>query len=332
MYKLHSDTEAFRTLISKISSEHVILPEIIEKDYFVTLMLQEIAEKQESYEVFFKGGTALYKALKNINRFSEDIDLTFNDEKFGSKTAKKNALRKITSEYTCLEINPEDSDSISGSGSRTSVYTYETLFSIDSFTEDTLNRIGKLKLETTSFTTSSPTAVYEIEPVLYTYANKEDRQLLEKNYDVGPFAVNCITIERIFIDKLFAIEDYYLGEQANRLIEISKHMYDVYQLYLQPEMKIFLQSYEKVKEVIEIKEEEQLRRIEAKTREKMIYQFEYFEVTDSSKIRYSFDKMQSIYIFKDEYKVSYKDVEACLKSIRNIIRNLFLKNENELKG
>lgn len=47
MYTLHHDTEAFRTLITQISLEQSIAPEIIEKDYYVTLILQEIAEKQK---------------------------------------------------------------------------------------------------------------------------------------------------------------------------------------------------------------------------------------------------------------------------------------------
>lgn len=317
MYTLHNDTEAFRTLITQLSFEQGILPEIIEKDYFVTLMLQEIAEKQKDYEVFFKGGTALYKALKSINRFSEDIDLTFNDRNFDSKTAKKNALKRVTSEYTSLEINPGDGESVSGSGSRTSVYIYSTLFAIDTFKDDRLNRIGKLKVETTSFTTSSPVKVYEIEPILYTYSSENYRQLLEENYSVEPFMVNCISIERIFIDKLFAIEDYYLGSQMNRLIEMSKHMYDVYQLYSLPEIKQFLQSYDKVKEVIVIKEEEQLRRREAKTHGKMISQFEYFDKIADSEIRESFENMQKIYIFKNEFTVSFEDIKLGFSSVWN---------------
>lgn len=310
MYTLHNDTEAFRTLITRISSEYAILPEIIEKDYYVTLMLQEIADKQKSYEVFFKGGTALYKALKSINRFSEDIDLTFNDRNFKSKTAKKTSLKRVTSEYTSLAINPVDDESVSGSGSRTSVYNYSTLFTIDTFKDDTLNRIGKLKVETTSFTTSSPVTIYEIEPILYTYASDEYRKLLKDNYDVEPFMINCISIERIFIDKLFAIEDYYLGTQANRLIEMSKHMYDVYQLHLLPVIQEFLQNRDYLRKVIEIKEEEQIRRKEARTIGKTIQDFEYFRYIAGGEMNDVFESMQSIYIFKEIYKVDYSLIQS----------------------
>ncbi len=315
MYTLHHDNAAFITLITKISSEQSILPEIIEKDYYVTLMLQEIAEKQKDYEVFFKGGTALYKALKSINRFSEDIDLTFNDQKFESTSSKKRALKKVTSEYLSALINLDDKESVTGSGSRTSIYTYPTLFKLDTFKNDMLNRIGKLKVETTSFTTSSPNTQYEIEPVLYTYADQEFRKLLELNYEVRPFMIKCVTIERIFIDKLFAIEDYYLGEQANRTVEMAKHMYDIHQLYMRPEIKQFIESLNDLRSVIEIKEEEQTRRHEAKTDNKRITQFEYFGLVQDEKIEDTFNDMQKIYVFRSDFNVEFRDVRNSFKDI-----------------
>ena len=299
MYTLHHDTEAFRTLITQISLEQSIAPEIIEKDYYVTLILQEIAEKQKEYEVFFKGGTALYKALKSINRFSEDIDLTFNDQKFESPTSKKRALKMVTSKYSSSLLDPDAEDSVSGSGSRTSIYTYPTLFELDTF----------------SFTTSSPIADYEIEPVLYTYANEEFKKLLELNYEVKPFMIQCVTIERIFVDKLFAIEDYYLGEHVNRTVEMAKHMYDIHQLYMLPHIKKFMESFDELRTIIEIKKEEQTRRREAKTVDKKIVQFEYFGWIQDDMIEETFNNMQRIYVFQTDFNVEFNDVRNSFKQI-----------------
>lgn len=315
MYTLHHDIEAFRTLIVQISIEQSMLPEIIEKDYYVTLMLQEISEKQKEYSVYFKGGTALYKALKSINRFSEDIDLTLNDHEFETKSSKKTALKKVTSEYKSTIINPNDEASISGSGSRTSIYTYPTLFELDTFKNDTLSRIGKLKVETTSFTTSTPNTRYEIEPILYTYADTEIQKILEINYAIKPFEVQCITIERIFVDKLFAIEDYYLGSQVNRSIEMAKHMYDVYQLYNLHEVKKFIESLDELRSVIDVKKEEQIRRYEAKTNNKLITQFEYFDWIQYEMNESIFNDMQRIYVFKSEFYVQFRDVKNSFKDI-----------------
>lgn len=51
--------------------------DVLEKDYDVVLILEEHAKRQaDGLQAYFKGGTALYKALKTINRFSEDNNLS----------------------------------------------------------------------------------------------------------------------------------------------------------------------------------------------------------------------------------------------------------------
>jgi len=69
--KLHQDREAFGDLLSDISRRTGIRSDIIEKDYYLTLLLWELAEKQGTLPAYFKGGTALYKAIGRMKRFSE---------------------------------------------------------------------------------------------------------------------------------------------------------------------------------------------------------------------------------------------------------------------
>lgn len=74
--KLHLDQEAFRVLIDTIHTQTGYRGDVLEKDYYVSLILKELAGKQSNgLPAYFKGGTALYKALKTTNHFSEDIDL-----------------------------------------------------------------------------------------------------------------------------------------------------------------------------------------------------------------------------------------------------------------
>lgn len=70
--KLHLDKNSFEALIFDIEKREGIRADILEKDYYVTLMLHELAQNQREWKAYFKGGTALYKALRSINRFSED--------------------------------------------------------------------------------------------------------------------------------------------------------------------------------------------------------------------------------------------------------------------
>ncbi|MDD3926796.1 MAG: nucleotidyl transferase AbiEii/AbiGii toxin family protein [bacterium] len=93
--KLHSDSSALETLLLDISSRTGIRADIIEKDYYVTLILKELADKQKDIPAYFKGGTALYKALGSIRRFSEDIDLTVSVTDCSNSQAKKRLEEKL---------------------------------------------------------------------------------------------------------------------------------------------------------------------------------------------------------------------------------------------
>ena len=73
---LHNDQDAFRVLLETIHNETGYRKDVLEKDYYVVLLLKELSELQrDGLPAYFKGGTALYKALKTTNRFSEDIYL-----------------------------------------------------------------------------------------------------------------------------------------------------------------------------------------------------------------------------------------------------------------
>ena len=87
--KLHEDKFAFLNIINLIHEASSIRADILEKDYYVTLLLRELAGKQVTLPAYFKGGTALYKAQKSIRRFSEDIDLTVCIDNCSNSQAKK---------------------------------------------------------------------------------------------------------------------------------------------------------------------------------------------------------------------------------------------------
>ncbi|MFA7674173.1 MAG: nucleotidyl transferase AbiEii/AbiGii toxin family protein, partial [Clostridia bacterium] len=62
--KLHNDKNAFIVLIEDIQVKTGYRADVIEKDYYVVMLLKELAIKQDSgLPAYFKGGTALYKAL-----------------------------------------------------------------------------------------------------------------------------------------------------------------------------------------------------------------------------------------------------------------------------
>lgn len=82
---LHEDKEIFKDIIEQVAEDTGRAVAIIEKDYYVTMLLRLLSKKLSN--VVFKGGTSLSKGFKVINRFSEDIDITF-DEHIGEARRK----------------------------------------------------------------------------------------------------------------------------------------------------------------------------------------------------------------------------------------------------
>ncbi len=255
--RLHENIPVFRQVIDRISSISGLRKDVIEKDYYVVLMLRELAGKQDKLPAFFKGGTALYKALKATNRFSEDIDLSVDVRHCSSRTQCDKYLDLAAKKYSSLKR-------IEGQGfsHRSEVVTffgYNPIVDVD--VNDELQRFGKLKIEATSFTISEPVELLEIAPLVYDYSNSEEQKFLEKEFDVIPFKIQTITMERIFIDKLFAAESYVRrADQDNRAFEAAKHIYDLAVIWNHPRIQTFLQNEIEMKLLLDIRVEEEKNR------------------------------------------------------------------------
>lgn len=71
---LHENREEFRNAVNFTAKEIGYQAAIVEKDYYVTMILKGLAERLPY--IVFKGGTSLSKCYGVIDRFSEDIDIT----------------------------------------------------------------------------------------------------------------------------------------------------------------------------------------------------------------------------------------------------------------
>ncbi len=90
-------TDAQKQIVLTQCKNKLGLPEqAVEKDYWVTVMLQLIFDSELSEHIIFKGGTSLSKNGNLIERFSEDIDLSVNYEYFGlTDEPTKKQLKKL---------------------------------------------------------------------------------------------------------------------------------------------------------------------------------------------------------------------------------------------
>lgn len=315
--KLHKDIDAFKVLISEISERTGYREDVLEKDYYVTLILNELSEFQkEGLKAYFKGGTALYKALKRTNRFSEDIDLSV-DTRDCSRTQNDKRLEKATKKYKSLER-----DASLGRTNRSeviAVYIYDPVTSFDS--EDALQRFGRVKIEATSFTISEPMEKMVVAPMLYEHAAEKERDVLEKEYDVEPFEIQTISLERAFIDKLFAAEAYVRSsDNKQRAFEAAKHIYDLSVLEKQPFIQAFIEDDIAMRKILDIRLNEEEGRLDGIPNVKP-NEFTFFQsIGDNQNIKQAYQTMQNQYVMLDEDRIAFEDAVSSIKRLESLLR------------
>lgn len=216
---LHYDKELFEQVVLRTSEYLQIDAAIIEKDYYVTLLLQEIVKIQP--DIIFKGGTSLSKCYRIIDRFSEDIDLTiFLDEKpteSQRKQLKENIVSAIKNQKMEL-INPDEIRSRREYNCY--LVSYPSMFS-----ENYLK--PHLQVETTIFFRTYPTMMMPAASYIYDYLTENDYTGFITQYHLEPFEIRVQTADRTLVDKVFALCDYYM---SGSVTEHSRHIYDIFRL------------------------------------------------------------------------------------------------------
>ena len=216
---LHHNRELFEQVVLQASEYLQIDAAIIEKDYYVTLLLQEIVKQQP--DIIFKGGTSLSKCYRIIDRFSEDIDLTiFLDEK-PTESQRKRLKENIVSAIERQEMTLTNPDEIrSRREYNCYLVSYPSIFS-----ENYLK--PHLQVETTIFFRTYPTKVMPAASYIYDYLSENDYTEFITQYQLEPFEICVQTADRTLVDKVFALCDYYM---SGFVTEHSRHIYDIFRL------------------------------------------------------------------------------------------------------
>lgn len=174
------------------------------------------------YPIVFKGGTSLSKAFHVIDRFSEDIDITFT-EHLGEARRKKlkyKILKPIADE---LGLVIRNFDSIESDKNLNHYdFYYESVVG-----DRVINAIPPyVKLETSLMSYSFPTEEKTLGNYLLEALGDDEKELIEI-YDLGAFPMRVQSLNRTLIDKIFAVCDYYLQRKDRRN---ARHLYDIYKL------------------------------------------------------------------------------------------------------
>lgn len=215
---LHNDKETFSQAINLVTNKNSIRPDIVEKDYYVTMILRLLSERLPF--IVFKGGTSLSKCHKAIKRFSEDIDITIDTTiSQGQKKKVKEAIEEVSA-ILGLSI-----PNIDKTRSRRDYNRYEIEYNpIDEL--DDVAVLPAVILETSYTAISFPVSELPVHNYIGDMMVEEAPDYIEK-YALSPFTMKVQDISRTLADKVFAICDYYL---QNKTEKHSRHLYDIYKL------------------------------------------------------------------------------------------------------
>ena len=218
---LHHDREAFEELVVGAANKLKIPANIIEKDYYVTITLKSLAEKLD--DMVFKGGTSLTKCYQLLDRFSEDIDISYTAESGVPGEARKKRLKKAVV-ATMEEFNFQITN-LDTTRSRRHYNCYRAAYP-SMYKQSTILKT-ELVVETYVALLPFPTTRRMVDNYIYRFLNKINRLDLAEIYDLMPFEITTQTIERTLVDKVFALCDYYMQGEIGRH---SRHLYDIYKI------------------------------------------------------------------------------------------------------
>jgi predicted nucleotidyltransferase component of viral defense system len=246
---LHTaDIKIFSDSIRAASEQLKINQVFVEKDYWITLVLNRLSKTKYVSDTVFKGGTSLSKGFELINRFSEDVDIAIINAEYKTGNVVKNIIRTIEKEITkeLTEVNLEEVTS-KGSRFRKSVFEYSSI--------DKQYKNNRLIVEINSFSNPFPYQQSTIKSFIYDFFKATNNELYIEEYELQPFTINILKKEQTLSEKLVSLIRFSFEEDAVQSISTKiRHFYDLYYLMNDSECKEFTKSADFKKRFLEILE------------------------------------------------------------------------------
>jgi predicted nucleotidyltransferase component of viral defense system len=212
----------------EVTAKAMNLPTVfVEKDFWVSYVLYQLAHSEHSSQVVFKGGTALSKAYHLLERFSEDVDLALIPDSTRSANRTKNLLKTISSEIT-QGLEPIDSP-ITSKGSKywKIVYQYPQTFKAIEWGQVS----NVLILEINAFTHPFPHQERIIQSYIGSHLTKAGFTTEVKSFSLEPFSIQVLDLERTFIEKVLSlVRASYSSDPTAELRNKIRHFYDLHKL------------------------------------------------------------------------------------------------------
>ncbi len=235
---LHENKELFRQAILATSQRLKMAEIYVEKDYWVTAALYQIFHSNAAPFTVFKGGTALSKAHRLIERFSEDLDLVVIAIPHDSSNQLKNKLKAITSAVAELLPEVDIAGTTNKKGMiRKTAHRYEKigLSGIYGQVRETII------LEATWLGNSEPHIPLPISSYITDMMAVTGQEMLIQQYALAPFIVQVLSKERTFCEKIMSLVRFSLTE--NPYTDLSnkiRHIYDLHMMLKNREIRQFI--------------------------------------------------------------------------------------------
>ena len=242
MPKFCHELDDFSELCRVISNEKNILPQLVEKDYWIMHCLYGLENLGLEFEM--KGGTSLSKGWRLLKRFSEDIDLLIkppSDLPVGKNQSKTSHVEKRRAFFDGLtekikingiiEVKREpafDDDEMRNAGI---TLKYPSDFSnIEGVKPGVLLEIG--------FDQTSPNEPKIISSWAYDKTNSLEVEIIDNRAK----SVKCYLPEYTFVEKLQAISTKFRQEQKSGSLKENqlRHYYDIDCLLKTKRVQVFI--------------------------------------------------------------------------------------------
>lgn len=237
--KLHKNRKLFSDAVRFTAQEMNLPPVYIEKDYWVTFALYEIFHSYIGKDTIFKGGTALSKCYRIIERFSEDIDLVVlrhEGETDNRLKSKLKAIGKLT-ENALPEVEVEGITHKRGMIRKTA-HAYDKVF------EGNYGQVRDvIVLEVTWLGYYEPYTKRSIVSFVGEMMLNGGQGAIAEEYGLLPFEVAVLEPVRTICEKIMSLVRFsYTETPINDLKSKIRHIYDLHQLLSQKEFECFFNS------------------------------------------------------------------------------------------
>ena len=239
---LHEHKEEFEELIAIVADYIGVPADAVRRDYYIVQMMQNLQNSEYTEACVFKGGTSLSKCYPgSINRFSEDIDLTFIPVEDMTNKKYSKALKRvedtISAGFLMEKIEDERNDR------NKSAFVWP---------ENESKETCRVKLEIGSSVRPDPFSKRSMKTYIQEYLEEKGMQDVVTEFDLQEVKVNTLDITRTFLDKVMSVKRHAICGTLPRKV---RHIYDVTVLLDRSDIQDFLNDTERLKQLLKLTKE-----------------------------------------------------------------------------